>query len=168
MTDEGATSRKVPVAANTGAILAVGLDLQDGKVIPRKQVRAWALWDWATQPFNSVLLTFVFVPLYLINYWFLPADVAALKPEDGATVVDPAYTAGIADLSGQFSLAVALAGIAIALLAPVLGQQGGCIRPPQALARDLDGPSRALDARPVLRAGAAVVLHPRHQPHGRR
>ncbi|MBN9239381.1 MAG: MFS transporter [Micrococcales bacterium 70-64] len=126
MTDDapaGPTDKKVPVTANTGAIRAVGLDLQEGKVIPKKQVRSWALWDWATQPFNSVLLTFVFVPLYLVNYWFLPADVAALKPEDGATVTDPAYTAGIADLSGQFSLAVAIAGIAIALLAPVLGQR---------------------------------------------
>jgi len=119
MTDDGAgaTSKKVPVAANTGAIRAVGLDLQDGKVIPKRQVRAWALWDWATQPFNSVLLTFVFVPLYLINTDFLPAGVADL-PE-----TDPAYVAGIADLSSQFGLAVALAGIAIALLAPVLGQR---------------------------------------------
>ena len=119
----GSTTKKVPVTANTGAILAVGLDLQEGKVIPKKQVRSWALWDWATQPFNSVLLTFVFVPLYLVNSTFLPADVAALKPEDGATTVDPAYTAGIADLSAQFGLAIALAGIAIALLAPVLGQR---------------------------------------------
>ncbi len=55
----------MPVTANTGAILAVGLDLQEGKVIPRKQVISWALWDWATQPFNSVILTFVFTALYL-------------------------------------------------------------------------------------------------------
>jgi UMF1 family MFS transporter len=124
MTDEApdndvaaSTSIKVPVTANTGAILAVGLDLQEGKDIPKKQVRSWALWDWATQPFNSVLLTFVFVPLYLIAPPFLPADVATLP------VTDPAYVAGIANLSSMFGLAVALAGVAIALLAPVLGQR---------------------------------------------
>jgi MFS transporter, UMF1 family len=117
MTHDGSTVRKVPTAANTGAILAVGLDLQDGKVIPKKQVRSWALWDWATQPFNSVLLTFVFVPLYLIAPPFLPAGVATLDKDA------PPYIAAIADLSSQFGLAVALAGIAIALLAPVLGQR---------------------------------------------
>ena len=111
------SDKKVPVTANTGAIRAVGLDLQEGKVIPKKQVRAWALWDWSTQPFNSVLLTFVFVPLYLINTDFLQPDVAGLP------ATDPKYVAGIADLSSQFGLAVALAGVAIALLAPVLGQR---------------------------------------------
>ena len=42
------------------------------RVIPRKQVVSWAMWDWATQPFNSVLLTFVFAPLYLVSANFLP------------------------------------------------------------------------------------------------
>ena len=108
------SDKRVPVTANTGAIRAVGLDLQEGKVVPKKQVRAWALWDWSTQPFNSGLLTFVFVPLYLINTDFLQPGVADLP------ATDPKYVAGIADLSSQFGLAVALAGVAIALLAPVL------------------------------------------------
>lgn len=111
------SSRRVPVMANTGAIAAVGLDLQGGAPIPRRQVRSWAMWDWATQPFNSVLLTFVFVPLYLINTPFLRPEIASLPPEDAA------FTAGIANLSSQFGVAVALAGVAIAVLAPVLGQR---------------------------------------------
>lgn len=111
------TDKIVPVMANTGAIAAVGLDLQEGKVIPRKQVISWALWDWATQPFNSVILTFVFTALYLIGPDFLPADVAS-QAEDS-----PAYVAGIASLSSQFGWAVAIAGVLIALLAPVLGQR---------------------------------------------
>ena len=116
--DVGAsTPLSVPVTANTGAILAVGLDLQEGKVIPRKQVVSWALWDWATQPFNSVILTFVFTALYLIDSDFLPADVASL-PED-----DPLYINGIAQLSSQYGWAIAAAGLLIALLAPVLGQR---------------------------------------------
>lgn len=120
MSDPGTpepTDKVVPVTANTGAIAAVGLDLQEGKVIPRKQVISWALWDWATQPFNSVILTFVFTALYLIGPDFLPADVAAL-PEDA-----PEHVAGIASLSSQFGWAIAIAGILIALLAPVLGQR---------------------------------------------
>ena len=36
-----------------------------GQKIPRKQVISWAFWDWATQPFNTVILTFVFASLYL-------------------------------------------------------------------------------------------------------
>ncbi len=111
------TDKVVPVTANTGAIAAVGLDLQEGKVIPRKQVISWALWDWATQPFNSVILTFVFTALYLITPTFLPADIATL-PED-----DPAVVQGIASLSSQYGWAIAAAGVFIALLAPVLGQR---------------------------------------------
>ncbi|MBC7590005.1 MAG: MFS transporter [Salinibacterium sp.] len=120
MTDEGdvaSTSIKVPVTANTGAMLAVGLDLQEGKVIPRKQVRSWALWDWATQPFNSVILTFIFTALYLTTDVFLPADIAAL-PED-----DPLKIRGLADLSSGFGFAIFIAGLFILALAPVLGQR---------------------------------------------
>src|SRR5688500_2348034 len=106
----GTTELSVPVTANTGAILAVGLDLQEGKGIPRKQVVSWAFWDWATQPFNSVILTFVFTALYLIDSDFLPADVASL-PED-----DPLYVNGIAQLSSQYGWAIAAAGLLIALL----------------------------------------------------
>ncbi|MGV8969605.1 MAG: MFS transporter [Microbacteriaceae bacterium] len=111
------TSKKIPVVANTGAIAAVGLDLQEGKVIPRKQVISWALWDWATQPFNTVILTFIFTALYLTTEAFLPADLAAL-PEG-----DPAIEAGLAQLATQLGLAGLVAGIAIALIAPVLGQR---------------------------------------------
>jgi UMF1 family MFS transporter len=111
------TSKKVPVMANTGAITAVGLDLQEGKVIPRKQVISWAMWDWATQPFNTVILTFIFTALYLTTEAFLPADIAAL-PEG-----DPAIEKGLAELATQLGLAGLIAGIAIALIAPILGQR---------------------------------------------
>ncbi|PKQ14332.1 MAG: MFS transporter, partial [Actinobacteria bacterium HGW-Actinobacteria-8] len=39
--------------------------------IPRSRVAAWALWDWATQPFNSVIITFVFTALYLTSDNFI-------------------------------------------------------------------------------------------------
>lgn len=111
------TSKTIPVAANTLAVGAVGLDLQEGKVVPRKQVISWALWDWATQPFNSVILTFVFTALYLVTDSFLPAEIAAL-PDD-----DPIKERALAGLASGFGLAGTIAGFAIFALAPVLGQR---------------------------------------------
>ncbi|TXK18984.1 MFS transporter [Homoserinibacter sp. GY 40078] len=99
-----------PAAANTGAIAAMGLDLQEGRTIPRKQVFSWALWDWATQPFNTVILTFVF-SVYLTSDYFLPAGV-----EPDASGENALLTSGL-------GWAVGAAGLLIALLAPVLGQR---------------------------------------------
>ena len=44
----------------------------------RRQVFSWALWDWATQPFNSVILTFVFASLYTEYLWFDQLDFASV------------------------------------------------------------------------------------------
>ena len=109
-----------PPTANTGAVGTMGAmfqDTDDQRVVPRKQVYSWALWDWATQPFNSVLLTFVFASLYLVSDAFLPADVAALADDD------PVKQAAMATLSSGYGLATFIAGILILVLAPVLGQQ---------------------------------------------
>jgi len=108
---------KIPTMANTGAVAAVGLDLQADKVVPRKQVWSWALWDWATQPFNTVILTFVFTALYLTSDSFISPELAALPEDDTARVL------AIDALSGQFGFALFVAGLFIALLAPVLGQR---------------------------------------------
>lgn len=108
-----------PAAANTGAIGAIGATFQDAgpaRAVPRKQVVSWAFWDWATQPFNSVLLTFVFASLYLVSSHFLPADIAALADDD------PVKERALADLSSGYGLATTVAGLLILLLAPVLGQ----------------------------------------------
>ncbi len=85
--------------------------------IPRKRVISWALWDWATQPFNSVILTFIFTALYLTTDAFLPADVAALP--DGSAIKD----AHLADLASGLGLGGTVAGLVILVLAPVLGQR---------------------------------------------
>ena len=82
-----------------------------------RQVRSWALWDWATQPFNSVILTFVWAPLFLISTNLLPDDIAALPAGD------PLLDRALADLSANYGLVSTLAGVAIFLLAPVLGQR---------------------------------------------
>ena len=103
--------------ANTLAVGPAGQELDENKVVPRKQVISWAFWDWATQPFNSVILTFVFASLYLVSDNFLPADIAALAADD------PIKQRALADLSAGYGLATTLAGILILLLAPVLGQR---------------------------------------------
>jgi hypothetical protein len=64
---------------------ALQTDAVDDTPVPRRQVLSWAMWDWATQPFNSVILTFVFVSLYLVSDSFLADDIAA-QNADGSLV----------------------------------------------------------------------------------
>ena len=85
--------KKIPVAANTLAVGVVGLDLQADKVVPRKQVVSWAFWDWSNQPYNTVILTFIFTALYLLDDPFLPEGLRNLADDD------PAKEAGLAVLS---------------------------------------------------------------------
>lgn len=108
-----------PPTANTGAVPAFAETFaQSGsdEPVPRKRVVSWAMWDWATQPFNSVILTFVFASLYLVSDNFLPPEVAALPAGD------PVRERALADLASGYGLATTLAGLLILLLAPVLGQ----------------------------------------------
>ncbi|MGD8213835.1 MFS transporter [Aestuariimicrobium sp. Y1814] len=64
-----------------------------------RSILAWAMWDWGTQPFNTVITTFVFA-VYLTSSSFGETN----------------------HTSQSLSLSTALAGIVVALLAPVLGQ----------------------------------------------
>lgn len=66
---------------------------------PKRKVFSWALWDWGTQPFATVITTFVF-SVYLTSSAFGPKDEVTMK----------------------LAWATGLAGLFIALLAPVLGQ----------------------------------------------
>ncbi len=88
-----------------------------GKPVPRKRVISWALWDWATQPFNSVIITFVFTALYLTSDSFIDPEVAKLG--EGNTL----YDAAMAELTSGLGFAITIAGLFVALLAPVLGQR---------------------------------------------
>ncbi|WP_424971917.1 MFS transporter [Dinoroseobacter sp. S76] len=63
----------------------------------RKRIRGWMMFDWASQPYNTLLLTFVFGPYF-------------------ATVVgDPV------EAQALWGYALTLSGLSIALLAPILG-----------------------------------------------
>jgi len=66
---------------------------------PGRKVFSWALWDWGTQPFATVITTFVF-SVYLTSSAFGDKDEVTMK----------------------LAWATGTAGLLIALLAPVLGQ----------------------------------------------
>ena len=89
----------------------------DERRIPRRQVSSWALWDWATQPFNSVIVTFVFTALYLTSDAFIDPAIAALGEGNEE------YDAAIAHLTAGLGTAGIIVGVVVALLAPVLGQR---------------------------------------------
>ncbi len=117
-----------PATADSDALPVIAGDRLHDRPVPRRRVLSWALWDWATQPFNSVILTFVFVSLYLVSDSFLPASVAA-QNADGQLVCSRAadaateYCTGLSDLAEWYGWVTFAAGILILLLAPVLGQR---------------------------------------------
>lgn len=63
------------------------------------RILGWAMWDWGSQPFNTVITTFVF-SVYLTSSSFGPTNTT----------------------STALAIATALSGLLVALLAPVLGQ----------------------------------------------
>ena len=65
----------------------------------KRRVLAWGMWDWGTQPFNTVITTFVF-SVYITGEAF------------GSTNTT----------STALAVSTAVAGLLVALLAPVLGQ----------------------------------------------
>ena len=72
-------------------------------------MNSWALWDWATQPFNSVILTFVFAT-------YVASGVAS----EGA-VGEEAIKAAQDHGSRVLTTWQSIGAVAIALLAPLLG-----------------------------------------------
>ncbi len=104
-----------PSPATDPLVPLTGLELQT-KPVPRKNVVSWAMYDWAMQPFNTVILTFVFTAMYLTSGWFLEPSVAALPADD------PVREAALANLASGLGLMTTISGLLIALVAPVLGQ----------------------------------------------
>ncbi|WP_035769127.1 MFS transporter [Arthrobacter castelli] len=78
-------------------------DAPDGPRVSgsKRQIAAWGSWDWGSAAFNAVMTTFVFT-VYLTS-------TAAFGGED--------Y------VSGMLGGALAIAGLTIALLAPITGQR---------------------------------------------
>ncbi|MDU0345266.1 MFS transporter [Microbacterium sp. KSW2-29] len=87
--------------------------------VGRRPVLAWALWDWGSAAFNAVVTTFVF-STYLASSLFVdPAVVAAAGGDDK----DPALVRALADNASLVGVALMIAGVVVALVAPVLGQR---------------------------------------------
>ena len=75
----------------------------------RKRIWGWYFFDWASQPYNTLLLTFIFGPYF--------AQTATNALVDGGMELSAAK----AQAQAYWGYGLALAGIAIAILAPILG-----------------------------------------------
>ena len=93
--------------ANVSAALSSSSNNHSAATSPRPaargQVTAWAMWDWGSAAFNAVIVTFVF-SVYLTD-------------SVGKDLEEP-YSAAT-----WLSISIALAGLVIALTAPVMGQR---------------------------------------------
>ncbi|RFA18035.1 MFS transporter [Subtercola boreus] len=76
----------------------------DDRVIPGRRIIAWALWDWGGAAFNAVVTTFVFTVYLTGNATNHPFG-------------DEAF------VSAQLGWTLGVAGVVVALLAPVTGQR---------------------------------------------
>ncbi len=90
----------------------VAATLADPTPIPKSWVRAWALWDWGSASFNAVVTTFVF-STYLASGLFFDQEVVAQRGEAAAGAASATVISG----------ALTIAGVLVALLAPILGQR---------------------------------------------
>ena len=79
------------------------------EISQRKRIWGWYFFDWASQPYNTLLLTFIFGP------YFAQTATGAL--------MDAGMAEGAAKAQAQayWGYGLAITGIAIALLAPILG-----------------------------------------------
>lgn len=120
----GAERPPITGTIKTGALPIVGLQLQEGKKIPRGQIVAWAFWDWGGAAFNAVITTFVFT-VYLTGSLFIDPKLRAayLLETDIHGPAHKLVTAAEAPLSSGLAFGLAIAGIIVALIAPVLGQR---------------------------------------------
>ena len=89
-----------------------GLSGSGARILDRRVV-AWAAWDWGGAAFNAVITTFVFT-VYLTSDLFLDPSIAAGTEQ---------YRDAEAALASGLGIGLAIAGLVVALLAPVLGQR---------------------------------------------
>lgn len=88
----------------------------------RRGVAAWALWDWGSAAFNAVITTFVFTRWITSDAFVDPATVAAAAAEgDGGGPATDLLESTLAQHSSWLGWGLTIAGLLIAVLAPVLG-----------------------------------------------
>ena len=79
------------------------------QITARKRIWGWYFFDWASQPYNTLLLTFIFGPYF--------AQTATASLVEGGMELSAAK----AQAQAYWGYGLAIAGIAIAILAPILG-----------------------------------------------
>jgi MFS transporter, UMF1 family len=85
-------------------------------------VVSWALWDWGSAAFNAVITTFVFTRWLTSDAFADPATVAAAAAEGGTDgPANAVLDAVLAQHSAWLGWGLTVAGLFIALLAPVIG-----------------------------------------------
>ncbi len=88
----------------------------------RRRVAAWALWDWGSAAFNAVITTFVFTRWLTSDAFVDPGTVAAARAEgDAGGPATTALDAVLAQHSAWLGWGLTVAGLLIAVLAPVIG-----------------------------------------------
>ncbi len=78
-------------------------------ISPRKRIWGWYFFDWASQPYNTLLLTFIFGPYF--------AQTATATLVESGMALDSAK----AQAQAYWGYGLAAAGVGIAVLAPILG-----------------------------------------------
>ena len=79
------------------------------EISPRKRIWGWMMFDWASQPYNTLLLTFVFGP-YFAQIVIGRLIVDGMTPEVAR-----------AEAQAYWGYGLTVSGLLIALLAPILG-----------------------------------------------
>ena len=79
------------------------------EVSARKRIWGWMMFDWASQPYNTLLLTFIFGPFF--------AEIVIHRLTAGGM----AQEAARAEAQAYWGYGLTTAGILIAVLAPILG-----------------------------------------------
>ena len=76
---------------------------------PRQRIWGWYFFDWASQPYNTLLLTFIFGPYFaeVARGYYMGAGLEA----EAAKAAAQAY----------WGWGLAIASVCVAILAPILG-----------------------------------------------
>ena len=80
----------------------------------KKRIWGWMAFDWASQPYNTLLLTFIFGPYF--------AEIATARYVGGGMEIEAAK----ASAQSMWGWALAISGLLIAFSAPILGAVADC------------------------------------------
>ncbi len=124
----GGSGFEPPIFAHTEALASAAKLPDDKPPVRFRTVAAWASWDWSGSAFNAVITTFVFT-VWLTSAAFIGNSSLVAQRDadlDAGLTSSPAIdqvTSILADHSAWLGWGLSIAGILVALLAPVMGRQ---------------------------------------------